>query len=115
VNFTEVTTFRTVTATALASLSARLSGEWLIVDCADPKLNNQKVFVYFVERNSVEFLDCNGRPIILTVAWAFLLNNQAFLDVGMLPFCGDMRWDFNYRNLHGFWFNALLDFSDATM
>lgn len=114
VSFQEVTTIRDQITTDLSTLSGRLVGEWLIVNCADPKLNNQRVHVYLVERNSVEFLDCKGHPIVLTVAWAFPINNQAFLDAGMEPFCADLKWDFFYRNLHAFWFNALTDFSYAT-
>jgi hypothetical protein len=33
-----------------------------------------------------EILDCKGHPIVLTVAWAFPINNQAFLDAGIFFF-----------------------------
>ena len=52
VSFQEVTTIRDQITTDLSTLSGRLVGEWLIVNCADPKLNNQRVHVYLVERNS---------------------------------------------------------------
>lgn len=94
----------------LSLLRMSLLGEWTMSNCADDKLNGQSIVIYLVERNSVEFNDEKGNPVIFTVAWGYSSKNSVKLNAGQGVFECSMKLDHSFRDFNGWWFNAHSDF-----
>jgi hypothetical protein len=94
----------------LSQLRVSLLGQWTMFNCADEKLNGQSIVIYLVERNSIEFNDEKGNPVIFTVAWGYAAKNLVQINAGKGVFECSMKLDHVFRDSNGWWFNALSDF-----